>query len=171
MIKFLLVLFSAVSFSADAGVSITGGSFSLNSNYSFIRVKTSDGHGSTNNKIQKLTTEVSAETVGSGITYANTAAAGASFTVNNDGFAWVQFSNNSGTVDEIGISKSSDELTTAIGAITLEDRMCLQSIGTNTAHSVACGFPVSSGDVIRPHTDGTPGGTTLAHMSVMLIHR
>lgn len=114
-------------------------------------VNTGNGYGSTNDKIRRFTTTVSS--VGTGITYADSASAGASFTINEDGIYAIDYADSSSAAAlQIGVSLNSSQLTTAIGAITAADRIAYE-------HTSAASFfastqaivRLSSGDVIRPH--------------------
>ena len=117
-------------------------------------VTTGNGHGSTNTKIRRYTTTQSS--VGSAITYADSAGNGASFTINTAGLYAIRMTDRSMT---FGISLNSAELTTDVNSITAANR--LVAVTSNaTDNDVTEAFAVVSlaaSDVIRPHTTvGTP---------------
>lgn len=117
-------------------------------------VSTAAGYGTTNTAIPRFTTIVTSQ--GSDITYADSAANGASFTINTNGVYAISFTDVfSSAGSDLGISLNSTQLTTGIFSISAADRL----IGTTTtAASVAgdCSVTVylAAGSVIRPHTNG-----------------
>jgi hypothetical protein len=125
---------------------------------STVRVNTGNGHGSTNNKIRRFTTAV--QNVGTAITYADSAADGASFTINEDGVYIMSYTDRTNSGDfQIGISLNSAQLTTTVVSITAADRLAIDH-GTGGSHRTT-GVPVvlAKDDVIRAHTDGGPNST------------
>jgi hypothetical protein len=123
-----------------------------------VTVNTGNGHGSTNTKIRRFTTTVASS--GSSITYADSAANGATFTINTEGtYAVVYTDYNQSAVTNYGISLNSSQLTTAVGSITVATRMAW--IYTASAYTPASAVAIiycAVNDVIRPHTSGTPDG-------------
>jgi hypothetical protein len=122
-----------------------------------VRLHTANGHGSTNTTIRRFSTSV--EATGSAITYADSSTAGATFTINVDGIYAITYCDQFNASDVFGISLNSSQLTTAISAITAADR--LSSGVTPAANSAShCSWtgPLSAGDVIRPHTNGSASG-------------
>lgn len=119
-----------------------------------VRVKIGNGFGSTNTKIRRFTTNV--ETVGSAITYADSAADGASFTIAEDGVYSFHYSDQHSTAAaSLGVTRNSTELTTNVNAVTEADLL----VWANTPAAAITGMVSTSaycraGDVIRPHTDG-----------------
>ena len=126
---------------------------------SAVIVNTSNGFGSTANKIRRFTTTLTS--VGSDITYADSATNGASFTINSNGFYAITYQDGgSASSSLIGISINSSQLTTAIGSITAANRLA------NVFTYLAGGYGVVTvvtrcvvSDVIRPHTSGTNANT------------
>lgn len=125
------------------------------SNDHSITVTTGNGYGSTNDKIRRYTTTQSS--TGTAITYADSAADGASFTINQAGMyeVYIVDARNAG-IGILGISLNSNQLTTSIQNITAINRVAI----TETAgaggqrNSVTRVLRLAAGDVIRPHTDG-----------------
>jgi hypothetical protein len=120
-----------------------------------------NGHGSTNTKIRRFSTILKNE--GTAITYSDSATAGASFTINEDGVYSVSYTDTraSGTAT-FGVSVNSNQLTTNISApITSANIVCIGDVfvagffGTATAT-----LSLSAGDVIRPHTEGNVDSTS-----------
>lgn len=123
-----------------------------------VTVTTGNGHGSTNTKIRRYTTEQ--VNTGSAITYADSSTDGASFTINQTGLYEIYTSDLFGGNGDayFGASVNSAQLTTAIESITAADRIVLgyaPVIASNGELGVATRtVRLSSGDVVRPHTDG-----------------
>lgn len=133
-------------------------------------VTNGNGHGSTNNKVRRYTTTQSS--VGTSITYADSAANGASFTINDTGIYAiysVDVLSASNTVH--GASVNSSELTTGINGITAADRiLTVQTPAAGFSATGSCVVRLTATDVVRPHGDGTADGT-LALNSVFAIRR
>ncbi len=121
-----------------------------------VSVSGSNGYGSTNTKILQFTTVNQA--VGTAITFASTAAAGASFTINEAGLYEVVFVavTTAGSQSQVGVSLNSTQLTSSIHGITpLATRFINGTIlnaGNFLAMSRVSRF--AAGDVLRAHTDG-----------------
>lgn len=137
-----------------------------------VRLNTANGMGSTNTKIRRFTTAVS--NYGTAITYADSAANGASFTINEDGVYAVTYNDASSTQMDIGISLNSSQLTTSINSITITD--ALVKGGTGSASSGPgstswCGV-LNAGDIIRAHSDGqTSGNTAFCSFTITQVSR
>lgn len=121
-------------------------------------VHTANGYGSTNNKIRRYTTQL--VNTGTAITYADSAANGASFTINAAGVYAMQATDyrTSAYQCTAGISINSNQLTTAITTITAGNR-----IGVSVTENASSGGAwatvsairrLSVNDVIRPHDLG-----------------
>lgn len=129
-------------------------------------VTTGNGHGSTNTKIRRFTTTLSS--TGTAITYADSAANGASFTINEAGLYSISYCDYGpvSTVVQYGVSKNSAQLTTDVGSITATDRVAIASNYESTGNPWAIPLSISqrfaAGDVIRPHTNGTPNSSSTA---------
>lgn len=131
---------------------------------SFVRVGTSNGAGSTNTAIRRFTTTHAS--AGSDITYADSAANGASFTINTTGVYAISYTDSFSIAADFGISRNSTQLTTSISSITAIDQLVECTTGNANFRS-NCGItlPLTAGDVIRPHvgaasTNGTSAADT-----------
>jgi hypothetical protein len=119
-----------------------------------IRLNTGNGFGSTNTVIRRFTTTV--VNTGTGITYADSASAGASFTVNEAGIYAISYSDGFSGAAAFGISLNSSQLTTSIASITAADRLCLALTAAADYHAnVSITLSLSIGDIIRPHASGS----------------
>jgi hypothetical protein len=99
---------------------------------------------------------------GTAITYADSATAGASFTINEDGIYSIYYSDISSAGDVyVGVSVNSSQLTTNITNINIADRLIL-SFSSMAAYTISDSRTVrlSSGDVVRPHTLGANNGAS-----------
>jgi len=136
--------------------------------YSCVRLNTANGYGSTNTKIRRFTNVVT--NTGSDITYADSAANGASFTINADGVYAVMYSDNFNAYSVMGISLNSSELTTNVGAITLADLLSITTPSAadvrNTAFAI---LPLASGDIVRAHTNGAASGANAALFTITRV--
>ncbi|MEQ1888653.1 MAG: hypothetical protein ABL951_05665 [Alphaproteobacteria bacterium] len=124
-------------------------------------VNTGNGYGSTNTKIRRYTTTQSS--AGTAITYADSAANGGSFTINETGvYAFTVIDYETGvTGAKIGVSVNSAQLTTNIESITAANRLALAQGTVNPQHFSASGVArLVAGDVIRVHNDGAATGTS-----------
>lgn len=115
-------------------------------------VVTHNGYGATNTKIPRFTTSQSMQ--GTDITYADSAANGASFTINTTGIYSCVYQAGHGTGGMIGWSVDSTELTTAIISITDADRLGACHLQAQHGECVVMAY-LTAGQVLRPHTDGT----------------
>lgn len=136
---------------------------------SYVRVQVSNGYGSTNTNIRRFTTSV--DSVGTDITYADSAANGASFTVNATGLYSINYCDSFNQAADLGISVNSNQLTTGIQSITDSHRYAEQSTGGNNfAGACSAMAYLTSGDVIRPHTSGSPSGS-VTNLSSFIVAR
>lgn len=122
-----------------------------------IVVKSSPGLGSTNTKIRRFTT-VETNTLTNDITYADTAASGASFTVVREGWYWIRYrEERSAGTPVAGVSINSNQLTTNFGTgITFANRLaeCTTSSISNLVAECYVLALLVVGDVLRAHTGG-----------------
>lgn len=120
---------------------------------SMVRLHTSNGHGSTNNKIRRFSNLV--ERLGSAITYNDSVADGALFTVEENGVYHISYTDIFNAAGHFGISRNSTELTTFIYDINDDDRLISGITETNGRQkSVTWSGYLYKGDEIRPHTSG-----------------
>lgn len=130
-------------------------------NMTLIRLHTANGFGSTNTKIRRFSTTVT--NTGTGITYADSAANGASFTCTEAGIYTFTYSDSSSTTDTIGLSLNSSQLTTDLVSITAADRLVVASTAfVNAITSVTVTIRLAVNDVVRPHSGGTTAGALSA---------
>lgn len=122
-----------------------------------------NNYGAVNTVIRRWVT--TGRNVGSAITYADDADAGASFTINEDGLYSVSFSDNFNAGSSMGISQNSTQLTTGIAGINQAD-VAFATTAPATNQSGSCGgvLFLKAGDVLRAHTDGSPQGTSTSLM-------
>lgn len=130
-----------------------------------VTVHTGNGHGSTNTKVRRFTTTL--RSVGTAITYADSATLGATFTINEPGLYEICYQDVYATGNaSLGVSLNSATLTTSIASIT--DPAVRVLIGTSTSASasqpecITRTLRLAAADVIRPHTDGNVNGATSA---------
>lgn len=123
-------------------------------NYSEVIVQGHNGFGSTNNKIHRYT---AAKTyIGTAVTYADSAANGASFTINEPGLYYMNMGDYSeGVASHYGISVNSSQLTTSIESITATNQVMYSYLTASIPGSFSGVAKFVAGDVVRPHTDGT----------------
>ena len=133
-------------------------------------VTSSNGQGSTNTKIRRFTTTIT--NVGTAITYADSAANGASFTINETGIYAIHYAEEAiGSGQGWGVSRNSTQLTSIIQNITAADRLCYVQ-ATNDVYqgtqTVSRTLRLTAGDVIRPHISTTaPAGTGVTGMFII----
>ena len=143
---------------------------SRNAENSMIRLHTGNGHGSTNTKIRRFSTEVS--NLGNAITYADSATLGASFTINEDGVYMISYNDGlTSSAVTIGISLNSTELSTGIASITnTADRLNMVATGAAN-YTGACSWSGSleKGDILRLHGTGTENFTNSANFTISKI--
>ena len=118
-----------------------------------ITVTTGNGEGSTNTMIRRFTTTQSS--VGTAITYADSATLGASFTINEAGLYEIYYSDiGIGSGTNHGASLNSTQLTTAIQTIAAADRLTYCADFNSVQTAVSRVVKLAAGDVVRPHVGG-----------------
>lgn len=130
----------------------------VNNTNSEVTVHTGNGHGSTNTKIRRFTTALT--NTGTAITYADSAANGASFTINEPGLYEVYYQDLLGASQAVGISLNSTELTTSILTIAIADKKALTWSNNGAYQPATRILRLAATDVIRAHTDGNVSDTT-----------
>lgn len=125
---------------------------------------TANGYGSTNDKIRRWTT--TGKNVGTAITYADSAANGASFTINEDGLYSISYVDQFVGSSALGISVNSNQLTTSIAGISAADvRFFSHTSAANLGYVCGGTLLLLAGDVVRCHTEGQgSGGNTIAEI-------
>lgn len=127
-----------------------------------VTVYAGNGHGSTNTKIRRFTSTL--RSVGTAVTYADSATLGASFTINESGLYEIYYQDEflSASQFSYGATVNSAELTTNILSTAIANRLLC---GVNTLGGTAVPVPftrtvrLTAGDVVRAHTNGSPNGT------------
>lgn len=130
---------------------------------------TANGHGSTNTKVRRFSTQVHA--IGDAITYADSSANGMSMTINRDGMYCISYTDLFDSSTAFGISLNSAELTTNInGLTTVADRIALGSTSAaGLANNVCVTKKLVSGDVIRAHDNGASGGNSQCSFTITKV--
>lgn len=130
-----------------------------------VTVHTGNGTGSTNNKVRRYSTLQ--RSVGTAVTYADSATLGATFTINEAGLYEVYTADESSAAPTIyGASLNSANLTTSIKSIPATERLSISygTGGTGVVNpAVTRTVRLSAGDVVRAHADGLPAGTTVGY--------
>lgn len=126
----------------DSAVNITG----------VIVVQGANGFGSTNTAIRRFDSTII--DTGTAMTFADSAADGASFTIDEAGVYYMsiqeQFNAGAG---QTGISLNSAQLTTIIGSITAANRLATLTTSGSEGGSLSIVRTLAATDVIRVHTD------------------
>lgn len=146
---------TAVSGNLAVTGTLTGGLVQAQSR---VYVNTGNGYGSTNTKIRRFTTTVT--NTGTGITYADSAANGGTFTINEAGYYACKHEDALSTgAAPIGISQNSNQLTTSLTVITAAHRVaCSSTMVAGLIGESSCVIRCAVGDVIRAHDNGTCDG-------------
>ncbi len=144
---------------------------------SMVRVNTRNGYGSTSTQIARFTNITNGVNgcviQGTDITFADSSTLGSTFTINTSGVYGISFTDTCGAATGFfGISLNSSQLTTAVGSISVSDRLSLGLIpAANTAQTVATIVYLSAGAVIRPHADSSSGTSATLDRSSFTITR
>ena len=126
-----------------------------------IAIHTGNGYGSTNTRIRRFTTTLTS--VGTAITYADSATLGATLTINETGLYAIHYSDfqTTAATSFFGFSVNSSQLSTNIQTITVASRLAIAGQSFITVTTVASRVVrLISGDVVRPHTSATMDGAT-----------
>ena len=121
-----------------------------------VEVHTGNGHGSTNTKIRRFSTVLT--DVGGDIDYAESSTLGSSFTINQDGIYAIDYVENGAVVTQFAISKNASDLTADPNTLDPSERLGRNN-ATGFGHIGAI-VKLSSGDVIRAHTNAAGNDTT-----------
>lgn len=121
-----------------------------------IRLNTTNGFGSINTAIRRFTNVV--VNTGTGITYADSATAGATFTCTEQGVYQFTYTDGFNAAAVFGLSLNSNQLATAIQLITAADVLVMAVTPTADFHScVSTTIALAVGDVVRPHASAAEG--------------
>ena len=125
---------------------------------SMIRLHTLNGFGSTNTKIRRFTTTVTS--TGQAISYADSAANGASFTIKVGGLYYFTYTESTTSQSFFGLSLNSTQLATDLVNITTADRVIVSATDTISNAPSTCTAIIKLGrdDVVRPHSDAVATG-------------
>ena len=117
-----------------------------------------NGYGSTDTKIYRWATLV--KSIGSSITYADSAANSTVFTINKKANYNISFNTDFSGANNLGISVNSNQLTTNIGSITATHRKALgQASGAGVVAVCNANVALNVGDIVRCHTTGAAANT------------
>ena len=132
------------------------------------------GYGSTDTKIMRFTNKV--EGYGNCFSENHTSgygsnANGLNITINKAGKYAFSFSTALISVNNIGISKNSAELTTDIVSIAVDNRLAIEFVSdANAGAFVGIELYLSVGDIIRPHTAGIANSSYPARTHFIAIY-
>lgn len=129
-----------------------------------IRLNTSNGHGSINTKIRRFSTVV--VNTGIGITYADSATAGATFTCTEAGVYSFEYADAFSAAGDFGLSLNTTQQATNIGSITAADRLVHSAVAaTDFFACVSITIALAVGDIVRPHTSGNTDSSVPGRVS------
>jgi hypothetical protein len=130
-----------------------------------ILLDTGNGHGGTDTKIRRFS---NSSTIGAAMTYADNSTNGTTITLNEGGVYYITYTDFSSIGTHwYGMSANSAELTTSIETIVLTALIAKCSMSVNIRGNVSGVYIGNSGDVIRPHTDGTQNGTSIRDVFII----
>ena len=116
----------------------------------YVKCDTGNGHGSTNTAVRRFT---NSSTSGTSITYADSSTNGASFTINESGIYSMSYvDSNSGASPIIGFSVNL--ATGSIETMSTSNKLIMGSNSAGQYVHVSVTASLTSGDIIRAHTDG-----------------
>ena len=132
-----------------------------NPNRSEILIITGSGHGSTDNRIRYLTVPVL--NVGPAMTLVSTAVLGTAVKINENGLYSISYTDrNESSASAFGISVNATALTTNIdGGLPNDQVVGFTESPSGLSTCISVTLALRAGDVIRPHTNGTPNNTSI----------
>ena len=153
-----------ITISATGNVQLT-----KTSEQSMIRLHTSNGYGSTNNKIKRFTTVVT--TQGTDVTYADSATLGASFTINTSGVYSISYTDGfTASANRIGLSLNTSAPTTAIQSIPPAEILA-SAYSTTGSSAVNVGWTgyLPTGSIVRPHNESNTASTDVPLFTITRV--
>lgn len=126
------------------------------------RLYNGNGHGSTATMIRKFTNTASS---GSGLTTNQSAANGDNITVSNTGLHAICAGDGGPTAGiDTGLSVNASSLTTGIFSVSIANgkRAYMNATGSNRITTQCFIAPLTAGDVVRSHDDGTADDTSVS---------
>jgi hypothetical protein len=123
--------------------------------YSLIRVNNGNGYGSTATATRRFVSTIT--NIGKSITYADSASAGATFTIGVSGVYAITYCERYPNVGELGITRNASSGSTQISSLTAAEVLSIthQTAAASRRICVSwCGY-LDSGDIIRATGDGT----------------
>ena len=115
------------------------------------------GYGSTNVKIRRFATVAASS--GTGITYADSATLGGTFTINEAGVYAISYTDQFVGTAFLGISLNVSVINDNIFEIPVAERMaCATTPAANLMGNVSVTLKLNVGDIIRAHTAGAYSG-------------
>jgi hypothetical protein len=123
-------------------------------------VDTGNGHGSTNTKIRRFTN--TRKNIGTAITYADSAANGGSFTINDTGVYTITYMDKHTSSDEFFAITVNDSAMTTNAGTPLTYAQGMRAMTFNVSTRVVCVSwtgNLTAGDVVRAHTNGSANAT------------
>ncbi len=122
---------------------------------SLLHAHTGNGLGSTNNKIRRLATVVSNTGENVDWNYLDSATLGGSITIIKSGIYMINYMDAETSANTgYGISKDSNQLTTAFNSITETHKLLVVTMSIGNFGNGICTY-LAPGNVLRMHTDGT----------------
>lgn len=137
---------------------------------SMVRLDSPNGYGSTNTGIRRYTNVTS--TLGSDITYADSATLGASLTINAAGVYAISRWDGGGTVGQMGLSLNTSSPTSNVANLSASERIALANLtgaSSTTTTFVSATIVCAQGDVIRPHDLGAGEFTNTGSSNQLII--
>ncbi|MBF0198517.1 MAG: hypothetical protein HQL32_12440 [Planctomycetes bacterium] len=125
----------------------------VDSNVNMVRVHTATLYGTTDTKVRRFTNVVS--DLGPAITYADSATAGGTFTVNEDGFYSITYSDRFVSPSHFCITLNCTANSTISGSLSLNEVLAVSaSSDPDFSDSMSWSGYLNAGDVVRAHADG-----------------
>jgi len=135
----------------------TGDNPSIIGNHEVV-LHSGNGHGSTNTMIRRYTTAL--VNTGTAMTYADSASNGMSVTINESGLYNIYIADRTaGGTPTFGVTVNSAQLTTSIASVSTSALVCRTTSVSDKSCGVSRTVYLTAGDVVRAHTDSTPGAT------------